>query len=431
MAYTIGNGKLFTGNEFFNNAYVEFESGKITRFGDMNEFTGTLDVDVKGSLVMPAWVNAHTHIYSTLARGMSVDFNPLTFTQILEQLWWKLDRKLGKEEVEISALAAAAEFIHHGVATVFDHHSSPSFVRGSLETLKKAIVDVAKMRGIFCYEVSDRDGIQEKAIEENVEFYEKYKDDHFTGGMMGLHASFTLSDETLEEVSKACEERIPVHVHVAEGIEDEINSVNEHGMRIIDRFDKYGLLLEDSLYAHCIHVSDDEIDAISESKGMIAVNPQSNMNNAVGLPNVVKFLSKGVKVVLGNDGFGFSPTFGIRLLALTQKHMYGDPTVFSMQDLKSILRNNYILASKSLECNLGKIEIGAAADLMVIDYDPPTVINSDNFYDHLFFGVTEAPVRSLYVGGRAVMEAGEIKTFDESEVRREARKIAQSLWKKM
>ncbi len=431
MAYVIGNGGLFTGEEYLESAYVEFEDGKITKFGNMEEFNGRLNVDVKGALIMPAWINAHTHVYSTLARGMNVEFNPLTFTQILKQLWWKLDRNLGKTEVEVSALAAAADFIHHGVATVFDHHSSPAFVKGSLETLKSGIVDVAGMRGIFCYEVSDRDGIQFDGIEENVDFYEKHEGDSFCAGMMGLHAAFTLSNETLEAVSKACDGKIPIHIHIAEGPEDELESINKHGLRIIERLKKYDLLVNGSIYAHCIHVSEDEIDEISRSNGVIAVNLQSNMNNAVGIPNVVKFLSRNAKVVLGNDGFGFSPVFDVRLLVLSQKFLHGKATAFSMQDLKRVLDDAYALASEKLSCDMGKVKMGAVADLMIVDYDPPTPITTGNFYDHLFFGITEAPVISLYVNGRAVMEEGKITAFDEAEVKKEARKIALKLWEKL
>ena len=432
MAFTLGNGKIFTGTSLIEEGFVSFEEGKIVNVGNMEDFDGKIDVDVKGALIMPAYVNAHTHVYSTLARGMSVEFHPLTFTQLLKQLWWRLDRALDKEEIEISAMVAAAEFIHNGVATIFDHHSSPSHVKGSLETLKNAIVDKAGMRGIFCYETSDRDGIQGDAIEENVNFYNKYKGSHLTAGMMGLHASLTLSDKTLSEVSHALDgQKIPIHVHVAEGIEDELKAVNEFDLKIIERFEKYDLMNDKSIYAHCIHVSDEEIEKISKTGGTIAVNVQSNLNNAVGIPNVVKFLSKGANVALGNDGFGFSPVFGIRLLALSQKHLHETPLAFSSEELKKVLKLTYELAGKHLNEEFGKIEEGSAADLMVVDYDPPTPMNADNFYDHLFFGITESRVRSLYVNGKTLMQDYKIKTFDEAEVRREARRIASRLWKKL
>ena len=431
MAYTLTNGRVFTGDSLIERGFVSFENGKITNVGEMSNFHGQSDIDVKGKLIMPAWVNAHTHIYSTLARGMSVEFHPLSFTQILKQLWWRLDRALTKEEIEISAMVAASEFIHSGVATIFDHHSSPSHVRGSLESLKKAIVDRAGMRGIFCYETSDRDGIQNEAIEENADFYELHKNDHKVSGMMGLHASLTLSDETLETVSKVCKGVIPIHVHVAEGVEDELESINKFNLKIIERFEKYGLLDDGAIYAHCIHVDDDEIEKIAKSGGTIVVNVQSNMNNAVGVPDILRFMSHGVRVAFGNDGFGFSPSFGMRFLVLTQKHIHKTPLAFSSHELEKMINNNYELAGKHLNENFGNIKKGAPADLIVINYDPPTPMTRDNFYDHLFFGISEAKVISLYVDGKTVMENEKIKTFDESEVRKESRKIAEKLWERL
>lgn len=431
MAYTLGNALIYTGSSLIHSGYVSVDKGKIVEVGFMNDFKGKLDKDLKGMLLMPAWINAHTHMYSTLARGMKVDFHPLTFTQILKQLWWKLDRILGPEEIRISAMVAAAEFIHSGVATIFDHHSSPRHVAGTLESIKSAVVDTAGMRGVFCFETSDRDGIQLEAIDENLDFYNKYKGNHFASGMMGLHASFTLSDETLGIVSKACGEQIPIHAHVAEGLEDEINSINTHGLKIIERFDKYGLLNENSIYAHCIHTSDDEVGKISESNGFIVISIQSNMNNSVGIPSFSKFVKNRAKVVLGNDGFGFSPAFDIRLLSLSQKYLSGTPLAFSNSDLKEILDNTYELASRHLREKFGRIEENYPADIMVIDYDPPTPITFDNFYDHLFFGITESKVNSLYVNGKAVMIDGKIETFDENEIRRESRKISEKLWEKL
>jgi putative selenium metabolism protein SsnA len=431
LAYSIGNGRVFTGSALIENGVILVESGKVKNVMNAEDFNEPLDVDVKGALIMPAWVNAHTHIYSTLARGMNVDFHPLTFTQLLKQLWWRLDRALTKEEVEISAMVAAAEFIHSGVATVFDHHSSPSYVRGSLETLKEAIVDNAGMRGVFCYEISDRDGIQKEAIEENTDFYRKYEKSNFVSGMMGLHAGFTLSDETLEKISHAATDKIPMHVHVAEGVEDELSSINDFNLKIIERFEKFNLLNDKSIYAHCIHVDNDEVEKISKTGGTIVVNVQSNMNNAVGIPDVVRFLSKGAKVAMGNDGFGFSPVFGIRLLALSQKHLRGSPLAFSSKDVGGMIDTTYELAGKHLNEKFGRIESGAAADLMVVDYDPPTPITLDNFYDHLFFGITESRVVDLYVNGKPLMKDGVIKTFDEAEIRKESRKIAEKLWKRL
>ncbi len=431
MAYTLGNAVIYTGSELLDKGYVTIDDRKIVEVGKMESLRDHMDRDLHDMLVMPAWVNAHTHIYSTLARGMNVEFHPLSFTQILRQLWWRLDRALGPEEIEIGAMVAASEFIHNGIATVFDHHASPNFVKGSLEILKRTIVDTAGMRGVFCYETSDRNGKQRESIEENVNFYEVHKGESKTSGMMGLHASFTLSDETLDAVSKACDGKIPIHVHVAEGVEDELDSINSYDTKIINRFERHGILIPNSIYAHCIHVDEDEVNAISKSGGFIAINIQSNMNNSVGIPNLAKFRKNRTKVVLGNDGFGFSPSFDLRLVLLSQRHLSESPTGFSTPDLKEIIENTHELASRHLNERFGKIERGYAADIVVVDYSPPTPMTFDNFYDHLFFGITESTIDSLYVAGEPVMINGKIKTFDEKEIKGEARKVAMKLWERV
>ncbi len=431
MAFTLGNAVVYTGEKIFENGYVTFRNGRIESIGSMEGFHGRLDRDLKGMLVMPSWINGHTHVYSTLARGMSVEFNPGSFTQLLEQLWWRLDRSIGRSELEASAYVAAAEFIHSGVSTVFDHHSSPRFVRGSLDLLKDVIVDNAGMRGVFCHETSDRDGVQNDSIEENADFYEKNASGTNARGMMGIHASFTVGDRTLSSVSRACDGKIPIHVHVAEGPEDENDSIGNHGMRIIERFEKHSLLIPGSIYAHCVHIDDGESDLIGRTGGFLATMAQSNMNNGVGLADLRRFMSKGTRVVLGNDGFGFSPSFDLRSTVLGQKHLNEDPTAFSTANLREIIDNTCSLAQEHLEERFGRIREGYAADLAVVDYTAPTPMTFDNFYDHLFFGITESRVDSLYISGNPVMENGVIKTFDEKEVKKEARKVAQRLWKNL
>ncbi len=430
MAYTIGNAMIYTGEDLIENGYVTFDK-KILSLGRMENFSGRVDRDIKGKLIIPAFVNAHTHIYSALARGMTIEFHPLSFMQILEQLWWRLDRKLGPQEIEASAYIAAADFIHAGVGTIFDHHSSQNFVKGSLSILKSVIVDRSHMRGIFCHETSDRDGTQLESVEENANFYEKNADSKNAAGMMGLHASFTLGDRTLENVSKVCDGKIPIHIHVAEGPEDEIYSINDYGMRIIERLNKYNLLVENSVYAHCIHISSDEAKLIADSGGFIATTAQSNMNNAVGLADLEMIRSNGAKVVIGNDGFGFSPFFDLRMTLLGQKDLKKSPLAFFTSDLRSLVDSSYDLASHHLKENFGRIKKDYVSDLIVIDYIPPTPMNFSNFWDHLFFGITESKVDSLYVDGYPLMVENEIKVFDEAEIRQNVRRVAKLLWDKI
>ncbi|HIP92254.1 MAG TPA: amidohydrolase, partial [Thermotoga sp.] len=331
------NCNVFDFEDFKRDQYVVF-TDKILEVGHMKEFTGADEVeDAQGGFLLPGIVNAHTHIYSTFARGILIPFNPKSFKDILTQLWWKLDSKLDMEAIYYSALVSAVEFIKNGITTIIDHHASGMAIRGTLNTLKKAIVDEMGLRGIFCFETSDRFDIDE-AIEENLSF-SKNKDEK-SAGLFGLHASLSLSNETLEKISKVLGDT-PIHIHVAESEEDESDSLRKYGKRVVERLEEFGLLNEDSILAHCVHINDKEASIIAERKCFVVVNPTSNMNNAVGIPNLKLFEEKGIRVLLGNDGLGYNLTRDMMNLYFSQKLLHKDPTYFSLYDLWKVLKNNY------------------------------------------------------------------------------------------
>ncbi|MDZ5034264.1 amidohydrolase family protein, partial [Clostridium perfringens] len=211
----------------------DFESLKI-KYKDF-EF-----IDAKGKVIMPGLINTHHHIYSAFARGMDAKEDPAqNFNEILERLWWKLDKKLTLEDTKYSAYTTYIDCIKNGVTTVFDHHASPMSITDSLFT----IGDVAKELGIrtsLCYEVSDRDGfnITDEGINENVNFikYANKEEDDLIKGLFGLHASFTLSDRTLEKCAKEIQGlNSGFHIHAAEGISDLHEALKNGGKRVIER----------------------------------------------------------------------------------------------------------------------------------------------------------------------------------------------------
>jgi len=394
----------------------------------MKEFTGADEVeDAQGGFLLPGIVNAHTHIYSTFARGILIPFNPKSFKDILTQLWWKLDSKLDMEAIYYSALVSAVEFIKNGITTIIDHHASGMAIRGTLNTLKKAIVDEMGLRGIFCFETSDRFDIDE-AIEENLSF-SKNKDEK-SAGLFGLHASLSLSNETLEKISKVLGDT-PIHIHVAESEEDESDSLRKYGKRVVERLEEFGLLNEDSILAHCVHINDKEASIIAERKCFVVVNPTSNMNNAVGIPNLKLFEEKGIRVLLGNDGLGYNLTRDMMNLYFSQKLLHKDPTYFSLYDLWKVLKNNYYLAGKILGVKLGKIEKGYEADMIVLDYVPPTPLNEDNVHGHIFFGLFDNwKVRDTIVAGEYLMKDYALKV-DLEEIFKKSREVAKRVWNRL
>ncbi len=422
------NVMIFDWEGFIENGFIRFGK-KIEQVGSMDEYReakGEKVYDLKGHLVMPGFINAHMHIYSTFARGMIIPYNPKSFKDILEQLWWKLDSKLDEEAVYMSGLVSAVELVKNGVTVVIDHHASGQ-IRGSLQALRRAVVDEGGLRGIFCFETSDRFNVDD-CIRENLEFMESSSERH--AGMFGLHASLSLSDETLEKVSKVLSGK-PVHIHVAESEEDEADSLEKYGMRVVERLEKHALLNQNSILAHCVHVNERELEILKDRGVYIAVNPTSNMNNAVGLPDVRAFKEKDIPVIIGNDGLGYNITRDWMNIYFSQKLKSGSPVFYSLNDLKESIDAAYGLVSELLGVKLGRIKPGYEADMVVLKYTPPTPMNERNAAGHVFFGVFDKPdVRFVTVEGKLLMENGKLR-LDEQEIFKEARVVARKVWERL
>lgn len=425
---------IWTNNGIYiNDGYVSFDDEGIKSIGK-----GKPEIDAEvfhypGMLLMPGLVNAHSHVYSTLARGMPLsDFNPCSFTEILEQLWWKLDKVLTFQDIQISAAVSAIESLKAGVTTIIDHHSSPSAIKGSLDLISNTMNDIG-MRCATCYEISDRDGIaaRNEGIRENIEFSSKKS--CMKSGFLGLHASFTLSDETLEVIARESKGILPLHVHVAEGPEDEEHSLSVYSKRAIRRFYDAGLMNENSIYAHCIHIDREEAELIKETGGNIVINAQSNANNGVGISYWPDFLDMGINVGLGNDGYGFNMAHDVRFFVLSPHSYKLDPRVSSTMALNNTLfETNYKIASTAFGKRLGKIKPGYAADFILLDYSAPTPVTDSNFIDHFYFGIAERmDVREAFVNGKHVLKDGKIVNVDEINVYSSSKEIAQRMWEKL
>ena len=434
----------WTGEEVIDNAAILIRNGYIASVGPAED-TSSLKLDARveridrtGKLAVPGLVNAHTHLYSSLARGMSVSpFHPTSFTQILEQLWWKLDKALDPESIRASALVGAMEAARCGVTTLIDHHASPNAILGSLDLVKEEACDRLGLRGAFCYELSDRDGPERSAqgIDENLRFLGTIGDANpLCSGQFGLHASFTIEDETIERVASRIPDGVGVHIHVAEGPEDEIQCQERHGMRIAHRLDRFGLLRATSILAHCLHVDETEKDLLAERDVVVVHNPRSNMNNAVGLFDMPGFLERGILTGLGTDGLGANMPAELFTAGILQKHSRSDPLVGPFDALDVLLfRNNPRIAGRLLGVDVGRITPGAPADIALLDYTPPTPLRSENALGHLLFGtaVHSLRVTDLFVAGRRVLSDGAFVDVDEEAVYAHAREQAQQLWNRL
>jgi len=425
----------------YENGAIAIEDDRITRVFSAEEREG-IDrsayderIEGEGKFAIPGLINAHTHLYSSLARGMAIShYAPKTFTQILEGLWWRLDKGLDPDSVRASALVGAMEAARCGITTLIDHHASPNAIEGSLDIMHEAVCKTVGLRGAFCYEVSDRDGKEraQAGIDENVRFLAAAEGP--SAALFGLHASFTLSDQTLERVSRTIPPEAGIHIHVAEGPEDEISCEKEHGMRIIERLDRFGLLRENSILAHCLHLNEAEKDLIAERGSIVVHNPRSNMNNAVGTFDLPGYSRRKALIGLGTDGLGANMLAELFTAAILQKHASGDPLAAPFPVLFDLLfTNNREIVKRVFGIETGRIVPGAPADIALIDYAPPTPLTGENLLGHLLFGIGVHSLRvaDLLVGGRLILRNGRFTAIDEKAEYARARQEAERLWKRI
>ena len=426
-----------------NGGIIISESGEITKIGTSSELQISLGpdedvIDAKGQLLMPGNICAHTHFYGAYSRGMYIPGDaPNGFPEILEKLWWKLDKSLDEESTYFSSLICLIDAIKHGTTTLFDHHASPHYIKNSLDLILKAVLE-SGLRASLCYEVTDRDGIPKahEGIEENLRFIEKIRDlqqeNNILGATFGLHASLTLSDATLETARKKCPPDIGFHIHVAEHIVDEYDSIKKSGMRVVERLNKFGMLGTKTIVAHGVHLDISEVNLLIGSGTWLTHQPRSNMNNAVGLPNVESMLNAGVKYCLGNDGFSNSMWAEWNSAYLAHKLINGDPRRMPANIIqKMAVNNNRALTETQFNgLKVGKIAEGCRADLILVDYQPITDLNKDNLPWHIVFGFRDGMVNTTIVGGKVIMQNRKILNLDENMILKEAKKVSTGVWKK-
>jgi len=390
-------------------------------------------VDAGGMVVLPGFINAHTHFYSAFARGLGKAAPSASFVEVLEHLWWRLDKTLLLEDCRVSALITLIDAVRHGTTTLIDHHASPGAVRGSLAALATAVREVG-VRACLCYEVSDRDGAEVAAdgIAENVEFIQRCRDgaDPLLRALFGLHASFTLTDATLSRAAAAARELgAGFHVHVAEAAADQADCVAKHGIRVVERLHRFGMLGPRTIAAHCVHVDGAEIARLAESGTVVAHNPQSNMNNAVGTANLISLVERGVRVALGTDAMTTAMLEELRAAIWAQRNARGLPSVGFGEAVNALTRTNPQVASALWGLTLGELAAGAAADMAVLAYDPPTPLTADTAAGHLVFGMSQARVDATIAGGRVLLEDGELRLgIDERAVMAHARELSARVW---
>jgi putative selenium metabolism protein SsnA len=406
-------------------ADVVVNEGRVAEAGQVSD--GGPGIDCSGCLIVPGNVCAHTHLYAALARGMPYALDPpTTFLQILQRVWWRLDRALDEDAIRASARVGGMEALLSGTTTVIDHHASPNAIDGALDVIADALEELG-IRSVICYEVTDRDGREgaEAGLRENERFLGETR--RVARGTVGAHASFTLSEETLAAcVEIAHRHHAGIHIHMAEDGVDEHDCEARFGTRVAERLARAGALHQDSILAHCVHLDDAEIDAVRASRASVVHNPTSNMNNAVGHAPIGKLEDA---LALGTDGIGadmFAESRAAHFRAQEDGALAG-----VQRPLDWLARGAQVAGAYFGEPALGRIERAAPADLVVLDYSPPTPLDAANLAGHWLFGIGAAHVRDVVVDGRLVVEGGRLTSIDQEEITAEAMAAAPRLWERM
>lgn len=414
---------------------VLVEDGKIAKLAPyaMLKEENCEHIDASGKILMPGLINAHHHFYSTLVTGLGKAAPSKDFNEVLENLWWRLDKKLMLRDTYISAAISAINAIRKGTTTIIDHHASPYHITGSLAEISRAVKDTG-LRASMCYEVSDRDGMErrDEGIAENLSFVKAYgaEQDTQIKALFGMHAAFTLSDESLDLIARLVSDTgCGTHIHVAEAQSDQRFNIEHYGKRVVERLNDFGLINQHSVLAHGVHLSPKEMMIVAEKKAAIVTNPQSNLNNAVGIADVCKMQELGITVGLGTDAMTVNMLEELRVGMWAQHLRQENPSAGFMEIASTLLFNNPAIAEKYWGKGHGKISEGAAADMILVDYDPHTPLNADTWIGHVVYGISQARVDTTIVAGEFLMWDGELLlNIDEAQLRAESRELAKALW---
>ena len=438
--YLLTNGRVITrdpqGKGYYEKGAVAFEGRRITEVGTeadlRKKYPQAKLLDAKGGVIMPALINAHTHIYSALARGLSiVGNNPTNFFEVLDGTWWAIDRKLSLAGTRASADALYVDCIKQGVTTIFDHHASYCEIPGSLFEIAASARQFG-IRSCLCYEVSDRDGEEKclQAIRENADFitYCQKEQDPMLKAMFGGHALFTLSDKTFERMVEANDGRTGYHIHVSEGPNDVEDSLQNYGCRPVDRLQKHGILGEKTILGHCIHVDEHEMELIRDTDTMVVNNPESNMGNAVGICPVLPLYEKGILLGMGTDAYTNDMLESLKVALCSQRNNAGLPNVAWCEVTDMLFKNNAKIGARYFPEELGVLKAGAAADIIVMDYKPFTPFSEENIDGHMIFGMTGRQCQTTIAAGKVLMLDRELVGIDEEAVNAHVLEEAKKLW---
>jgi cytosine/adenosine deaminase-related metal-dependent hydrolase len=401
------HGTLLLGPDIYD-VYLAIKGDRIfdCGIGAPGEDWADATIPCEGLKLKPGRVNAHTHIYSGLAPlGLPAPKEkPENFHQILERIWWRLDRALDEPALRASARYYVAEALLAGTTTLIDHHESPRFMDGSLDVLADAC-DELGMRAVLCFGATERNGGRSEAKKGLRECQRFLKSNRrpLVKGAVGLHASFTVSDETVREAGRLCRNMGAVlHVHVAEDGIDVTDAEKRGYAGPLERLKQLEALPPGSILAHGVHLKPAQVRRAQDAALWFVQNPRSNRGNGVGYPSA---LNQSRLVALGTDGYPSRLDDEARAL-FDEGEKHGEKR--SVLDQRVIA--GWDLAGELFGARFSPVDEGSPADIVAWD------------------GET---ARHVIAGGRIVVRDGKLVTGDIETIRAAAQEEARRLWDRM
>ncbi len=410
---------------------IEVEDGKIACIKPKNVANNSNETqnDAGCRIVTVPLINFHHHFYSQLVKGLPFNGDLHNFEHILKNLWWKLDQQLDLDTITACAQLAGLESIRQGVTYIFDHHSSPAAISGSLSTIK-GVVEKLKLRAVLCYETSDRNGKSTAldSLRENEQFTRLHSTADVKS-MLGLHASFTLSDDTLQKASEILQnQNLGIHIHLCEDEIDRQISTKKYHRSPVERLKDFDLLNSKGILTHGVHLTDSDYSDITKFGSAIAYNPDSNLNNAVGLPRFLK-VPPDIPILIGTDGMHSNIARSMKQLFLLYRYLGGNAEE-TFNWIKRIYFDQLDFIKKYFT-DFPSLQAGDRADFIVWDYVPPNFLTPDNFWGHFICGALESPIYSVMHAGTYLMEQFRIQHVNKSAIRKNVCKQGQKLYQRI
>ena len=393
----------------------------VARGAELPTGPGDDVVDVTGRLVTPGLVSGHHHLHATALRGLvSSTAAPPDFHAALEAGRWAVHPHLDLDGVQVVAAMGALEALYAGTTTLVDMHASAGAIRGSLLQVARGMNEVG-LRGVLAYEVTDRYGVQarEDGLQETREFVSRAQG-RFRG-LIGAHASYTLSDEALQGLARAVQETgAGLHIHLAEDPTDERVSLERYGHAPLARLLKAGLLSSSSVVAHAVHLGWPELSELIATGAWIVHNPRSNMEHQVGYAPAGKF---GARALVGTDDVGVDVWADVKLAHFRAREA-SQPI-----DALRYLTNGHRMTTQIFNEPLGSLVPGALADLLLLDYRPPTELTEKTLASHLLQGMGSRWVDCVMVDGVWRLWARRPLTVSAEALSARARDVSARVWR--